>query len=225
MSRYSFRIAINLFVITFALLAGFLQARHTGLIQKLCQEDGIVETTTAVFYMAASALFAWMAVSTGGYRRLWCLGFAALFFFVAAEEISWGQRILGFGTPESMQAANVQHEFNFHNLEAIHSNIRMIGLLVIGVLCFVMPVSNKLLLQSAYERLGVPVFPLWASGIVAIAIMFMAYPRFVLGRIIFAMDEVGELLLGIAFLCFALDAFDRVRTAPRHEVAGRGPAA
>ncbi len=224
MSRYSFRIAVNLFVITFALLAGFLQASHTGLIQKLCQEDGIVETTTAVFNMAASALFAWMAVGTGGYRRLWCLGFAALFFFVAAEEISWGQRILGFGTPESMYEANVQHEFNFHNLEGIHGNIRMIGLLVIGILCFVIPVSNKLLLQSAYERLSMPIFPLWASGIVAIAIMFMAGPRLE-GRIIFAMDEVGEVLLGIAFLCFALDAFGWVRTAPRHEVAGRGPAA
>ena len=36
------------------------------------------------------------------------------------EEISWGQRILGFATPESMADVNRQGEFNIHNLPGLH---------------------------------------------------------------------------------------------------------
>lgn len=36
--------------------------------------------------------------------------------FAAAEEISYGQRIFGFATPDAYSAENTQGEFNFHNL-------------------------------------------------------------------------------------------------------------
>jgi hypothetical protein len=39
-----------------------------------------------------------------------------VFFFGAAEEISWGQQIFHFETPESIKTVNVQEEFNIHNL-------------------------------------------------------------------------------------------------------------
>ena len=41
-----------------------------------------------------------------------------LFLFGAGEEISWGQRILGFQTPEPLSQVNRQEEFNLHNLSA-----------------------------------------------------------------------------------------------------------
>jgi hypothetical protein len=46
------------------------------------------------------------------------LALALLFFFGAGEEISWGQRILGFETPEPIAQVNKQEEFNAHNLAA-----------------------------------------------------------------------------------------------------------
>lgn len=51
-------------------------------------------------------------------KQLVYLGLAFLFFFGAGEEISWGQRILGFETPESISQVNRQEEFNLHNLSA-----------------------------------------------------------------------------------------------------------
>jgi len=36
--------------------------------------------------------------------------------FVIGEEISWGQRILGFATPESLEDVNNQGETNIHNV-------------------------------------------------------------------------------------------------------------
>lgn len=51
-------------------------------------------------------------------KQLVYLGLALLFFFGAGEEISWGQRILGFQTPQTMRQVNAQEEFNLHNLSA-----------------------------------------------------------------------------------------------------------
>ncbi len=42
--------------------------------------------------------------------------FAVGFFMLFGEEISWGQRLLGFETPEAFKEINVQDEFNLHNL-------------------------------------------------------------------------------------------------------------
>ena len=36
--------------------------------------------------------------------------------FIAGEEISWGQRIFSFSTPEILTAINDQNEFNLHNV-------------------------------------------------------------------------------------------------------------
>jgi hypothetical protein len=35
---------------------------------------------------------------------------------IFGEEISWGQRIAGFSTPEAIKQVNTQHEFSAHNL-------------------------------------------------------------------------------------------------------------
>ena len=44
------------------------------------------------------------------------LAWALLMFVFMGEEISWGQRILGFGTPEVLMEINHQQEFNLHNI-------------------------------------------------------------------------------------------------------------
>jgi hypothetical protein len=77
------------------------------------KEDRFVEYLSALFLFSASILFA-IAFKK---RNIFFLLLALLMLFGACEEISWGQRILGFSTPEKMAAANVQREFTIHNLE------------------------------------------------------------------------------------------------------------
>lgn len=87
-------------------------------------EDSFVE------WLGAAALFVGSALCGLWLRRLlksarprnWlhlsaAAGFAALFFVMGIEEISWGQRIIGFATPESIASENWQGEFNLHNLQ------------------------------------------------------------------------------------------------------------
>jgi hypothetical protein len=51
--------------------------------------------------------------------RLCLLGMAGLMFVGFGEEYSWGQRIFGWGTPESLGTANIQGESNIHNLKVL----------------------------------------------------------------------------------------------------------
>ena len=53
----------------------------------------------------------------------WYLILAALFFFITGEEISWGQRIFGWGTPDWMES-NVQKETTIHNLEIFNAHTK-----------------------------------------------------------------------------------------------------
>ena len=55
-------------------------------------------------------------VVRGSWYTLGLLGVAAFCFFVAAEEISWGQRLFAFKPPAMFLELNDQQEFNAHNL-------------------------------------------------------------------------------------------------------------
>lgn len=85
------------------------------------REDGIVESGTALALLLTGLFHLKRAIKLrGGSTLRPLLGglfIGLLFLFGAGEEISWGQRIFGFGTPETLQHLNKQDEFNLHNLD------------------------------------------------------------------------------------------------------------
>ncbi len=96
-------------------------------------EDGLVENLTAVWFLLAGLLlFATALVERSFFRRcIYILGGLAM-TFVCGEEISWGQRIFGFATPDFLMGLNVQEEFNVHNIDpAGWTNIRQNGVLLL----------------------------------------------------------------------------------------------
>lgn len=74
--------------------------------------------------------------------RPWLAGWVALAavccLYVAGEEVSWGQHIIGWTTPEFWAAVNDQNETNFHNTSSwLDQKPRLlleIGVLVGGIL-------------------------------------------------------------------------------------------
>jgi protein-S-isoprenylcysteine O-methyltransferase Ste14 len=88
----------------------------------LIREDHAIELAGALSLLAASVacLVIWRQVRGDvrwpRLRRASLLVLAALFFFGFGEEISWGERILGFAPPDSVREANRQGETNVHNL-------------------------------------------------------------------------------------------------------------
>ena len=93
--------------------------------QELTREDYWVEYLTAVWFLLAAFLLfgtAWREPSL--FRRgVYIIGGMAM-LFAAGEEISWGQRIFGFATPDFLLSLNRSKEFNVHNIN--HSRFESI---------------------------------------------------------------------------------------------------
>ena len=85
--------------------------------QALTREDSWVENLTAVWFLLAGLLlFVTALVERSFFRRcVYILGGLAM-VFAAGEEISWGQRLFGFATPDFLMPLNEQKEFTVHNI-------------------------------------------------------------------------------------------------------------
>ncbi len=114
--------AILSLLLLLAFLAIFLVSPKTFSAMSL--EDGAVEWASALLPIAGSFLLLRCGLALLGEARrktgpLWAgmaiIFCAGLLFSLGMEEISWGQRIFGFATPESL-SGNIQGEFNLHNL-------------------------------------------------------------------------------------------------------------
>lgn len=89
----------------------------------LVDEDALLEWAQVPGYFSAFVLGAALAVRARrqGRARV-ALGFAvfaAACLFVTGEELSWGQRIFGFGTPQDLEELNNQGEVTIHNIVQI----------------------------------------------------------------------------------------------------------
>lgn len=91
---------------------------------KLKREDGLFEYITFFAFAGGSALAAraWFKTRSLALPKLIKRGLMTFFLalalvsgVIAGEEISWGQRIIGFETPEQIAARNTQDELTLHN--------------------------------------------------------------------------------------------------------------
>ncbi|QFG69782.1 hypothetical protein [Ornithinimicrobium pratense] len=183
-------------------------------------EDSLVEWMTVVCYLAAAAVAAvlvprWWRRG----RRLTAIAYVVLclgFLVIAGEEVSWGQRVLGFEGPSALVEANLQDEANLHNLldrYALHGLYIVIGVWGVGVGRWVVsrvawlqpgyayaPSKDLLwwflpaLVYYLYVDYGVP-----AAGVAGVA-LGEGPPRF---------QEPVELLLGAGFLLFMVEVWLR----------------
>ncbi len=55
------------------------------------------------------------------------------FFFIAGDEISWGQRIMGINSPDYFLQSNVQREITIHNLAPFSGKLVTIIYIVVGL--------------------------------------------------------------------------------------------
>jgi hypothetical protein len=199
-------------LLSLAAYAVFLQMTAAKVLGGWCREDGVVENLTALLYFISSVTFLLSATRYGS-RSVWYWTLALLFLLVAGEEISWGQRLFDLSTPQALVVKNTQTELNVHNIGWIQPHVRGIGLLMFSGICFLIPLTDRFssFLRMWYRRLNIPVYPLWAAGVTAVGILFMAIPRLLFHRIIPNMDEIGELYLPVGFLIFAYSEFKRSR--------------
>lgn len=136
--------------------------------------------------------------------------FALVFFFGFGEEISWGQRIFGFATPENIAKRNVQNEFTIHNLDifsknlkdggqkgffTLHLSMKRLFLLSFFLFLFVIPLLDRYSswFRNLFRRLYLPIPP------VSLGILFIAnYALYLLFDLY--TDAIGDPLIDTSLM-------------------------
>ena len=130
---------------------------HVELYDQLTSEDNIIENLSAVLLLFCSCFF---LISFFHARKSplkihhWLtyglLMLSIVFFLIAGEEISWGQRIFDLATPDYLSSVNEQDELNFHNI-----NKRFFDRLLDRATIIFVFISSFLLYRKKEKTLGI----------------------------------------------------------------------
>jgi hypothetical protein len=118
-STFFFLLKIILSIGVFSLVLIF----NRDLYERITYEDRFVEYLGFAFLLIAgcfllgSGVFGFVKKNRNFGVNILLLIIGVVFIVAAFEEISWGQRVLGFDTPEKLLEINQQDEFNFHNID------------------------------------------------------------------------------------------------------------
>ena len=179
-------------------------------LQLLLAEDGPIETLTVLLLLSVALLCVYRAWR---YRRSapypWIaavLAGAALFLFGAGEEISWGQRLTGWGEASFIAQHNRQGETTIHNLEVGGYNLNKViftylAFLVLGSYLLALPLlaPRSPGLVRWLSRFAVPVPPWWLVGTTLLATALAA------GVPSTRRWELVEVVVPVLALCLLLD--------------------
>ena len=201
-------IAANLLISAVLVYAVVLQGSNADFYYQSVQEDEYVEWATFWAFLIASGVLLFVA---GRHRKIsggipWFLVAVGLFCFVfAMEEISWGQRQIGYRPPDYFLEHNFQQEFNFHNIIETSARKLTVTAIVIGygVLLPLMALVRTVRRRLRGVGVTTPPWPLVPSFVAAV-LLYENYPwRF--------SGEWAELVLGFAFLFVGLAHWDEFR--------------
>ena len=127
-------------------------------------------------------------------------------FFVAGEEISWGQRVFGVETPEDLEALNRQGEIGAHNVSSVEF-VFIVAFMLAGLYGSLVPwlaQRNPL----ARERLGLFVPPLYLTSFFFLVFLHrlarIGLPSLDSNTAFVKFGEWPELCFAAALLQFAL---------------------
>jgi hypothetical protein len=201
-------ILANLSILLLFVLAAALYAYSEPLYYLSVQEDEYLEWATFWGFAAAAGLY-----FVHGIRQLrvgrqlpwFVFGLALFCFFVAMEEISWGQRLLGYRAPDYFLEQNYQQEFNFHNVVGTSDRKLVLKTILLGYGVILSAFSVWPAGRRVLERLRIVVPP--PMLLVSFLAMFVFYSWYPLRH----SGEWVELAMAFGFAYAAL--FERMSAA------------
>lgn len=178
LSRWPVYIMTGLALLIIA-VSGYAQIANQELLKYLMLEDGILENLTALLLLLGGGFVFYHFFKNKKDKGIWWKVFQIIFgltlWFGFAEEISWGQRIIGFDTPYFFQKHNKQYEVGFHNLTyggfSVNQWIFSFGLSIgIAIYYLFFRILNERVgwIRDWTERLGIPI-PKWNQTLILIA--------------------------------------------------------
>lgn len=174
-------------------------------------EDGFWETGTALCMLAAGLLIIFECRKRKGVLSrpmgsILPVLLALALIFAAGEEMSWGQRWLGYATPEAMKEINVQGEFTLHNMGGRWANQVMI-LFFVGYIGIAPLLSRYFVdMRFLYRWLNVPMAPEAFAPFAFVSVLMDERQTFsrIWGNPPWYLDEGREVMFGVAMLGVAV---------------------
>ena len=143
--RKSTEVFLSLAAILFVVFSYSSLFLDKGVVIDLGKEDGFFECLDFIFCLFSALIFLAIFFNikiTQKRNNYFYLILGFLFLFGAAEEISWGQRIFEWPTPEFLKHNNIQGEITFHNLATLRRTANKLFLLFSFFYCLFVPILD-----------------------------------------------------------------------------------
>ena len=134
---------------------------------------------------------------------------SAGFFFVGMEEISWGQKLLGFESSEFFQTYNSQEEITLHNLVWVNEYMDK-GVMFAGLLAGISWLFYSLISKFKSNYRIKYIIPRWfLSSFFLIVFLFFYLIEYIQtwNSTIATFQEAVELIFSLGCLCFIISNF------------------
>lgn len=180
-------------------------------------EDYVIENLTAIFFLISSIGFFITALKSTYLKKqntnmayFMIIAWAILMFIFFGEEISWGQRIFNFNTPDSLMEVNLQGEFNIHNIgivdTALGGKYRYLSIMML--------LTGVIFPLTALTSWGKKIFQKFNYPICPLQFMLFFLGSYIFGKFYSTFpeglpdpnsaSEAREFLFGLGMACFAL---------------------
>jgi hypothetical protein len=164
-------------------------------IINITDEDHFYENSQAIFLLLSACIMLFLFIRSKSEGKIYFLKternyffllFFLFFFLCFGEEISWGERIFIYKTPEFLQRINAQKEINIHNLWILQSydnnDVQKTGIrswmtssrlfsffwllycVIIPILDFLSPGIHRII-----KKINLPIIPLWIGSLFVFA--------------------------------------------------------
>lgn len=230
--QLSLRVALIIAAVPIVIILGVIAVVPVpDVFVRITAENSVMEWLQFLLVLGSSLIFARLSLRLFQSRQAGvgalCLLITLGTFFVAGEEIAWGQHIFGWSTPEELEAVNVQRETTLHNISSAHP-IFVYGVMLAGLYGTFMP----LLRAGLPDRIrSSPMNFLLIPPLFLVPAFFMPFAyrfsRLVLGvdhmfpHLIFQItkfSEVSELCLYFGLAVFAWINLRRLQTTAPSKV-------
>ena len=189
----------------------------------LTTEDNLIESLTANYYFIAFGfslfILKYIKKHIGVFSIF--LIISIIFLIVGLEEISYGQRILGFNN--LMFSANTQGEINIHNLDLVqpYRHFYYISVAFLGSFSWlILPKIQLFSKNELFIKYVLPpkfLFSYFSSVLIIVSVMKYVPVEFINGNVTFGFfinydSEFFELILVLGLLLYVINSFYQIRT-------------
>lgn len=190
-------------------------------------ENSLTELATAAIALSASLFALWLFARRTRFRAPWAGAWFMLAalgcFYIAGEEISWGQHFLDWESPEVFAIHNKQGETNIHNMHHVLGRLPKalleVGAIVIGIVFLASGYSWERwgrLKQGAWYWYSPSSTLMPAAVLIATTRVIDRFDNWFNLKLTIGFDELGELYISYFILLYLIGI---LRRAPHFRVA------